>query len=139
MTTPLQTYLSEIRARVEKATEGPWRISMSGFSVKSNADNPIVCKNPKGVNAKTIDIKDWLTDADFIAASRTDIPRLLRIVERAVEALKNAELSFMGMGNATIDHGLPPTAQELINMCEDRAKRMQAFLAEIDAMARGEE
>lgn len=117
MTTPLQTYLSEIRARVENAQLTVERL-FQYRALGSESESQMALE---------------------LLHARTDIPRLLRIVERAVEALKNAELSFMGMGNATIDHGLPPTAQELINMCEDRAKRMQGFLADIDAMARGEE
>jgi hypothetical protein len=71
-----------------KATAGEWRVSMSGYGVKSNdADVPIVASIPSGVNARPVDIERWLPNADFIADMRTQTPRLLDSLRRLKEAL----------------------------------------------------
>jgi len=71
-----------------KATAGEWRVSMSGYSVKSNdVDVPIVASIPSGVNARPVDIERWLPNADLIAESRNALPRLLDSLRRYKEAL----------------------------------------------------
>lgn len=70
--------LAAIRERAEKATAGPWTNSFPGASY-------VVRKSGKGrknavceMLASTSVQRD--ADADFIAASRTDIPDLLAYV-----------------------------------------------------------
>ena len=61
-----QAELGEIRVRAEAATEGPWEYI--GFGVIGNADCEVVeCRG------KT---------AEFIAAARQDVPKLLAEVSR---------------------------------------------------------
>ena len=69
-------------------TPGPWRVSMSGYSVKSNDDDmPIVANNPWGVAMRERDVPRWLNNAHLIAAA----PDLLA----ALKAIIAAEESFM--------------------------------------------
>lgn len=77
-----------IRARVEKATPGPWR------SEPTSNDYAILFPDGSGVAL----VWDWsengektpeaVANADFIAHARTDIPALLAEVDRLREALK---------------------------------------------------
>ena len=76
----IDTRLAEIRARVDAATEGPWSV-YRGDRIGTYVTRPDLA----GV------AREWsLTwsdaDAEFIAASRTDLPALLAAVE-AVDRL----------------------------------------------------
>lgn len=74
--------LAHLRALLDAATPGPWRVSMSGYSVKSDdVDVPIVASVHHGAHATARDIERWLPNADLIAASRTVLPQLLARVE----------------------------------------------------------
>ena len=80
----IETRLAEIRARVENATEGPWSV-YRGDRIGTYVTRPDLA----GV------AREWsLTwsdaDAEFIAASRTDLPALLAAVE-AVRELHAAD------------------------------------------------
>lgn len=80
--TALQTVIAKIKARLAKATPGPWRISMTGYSVKSNSDDmPIVAQNPWGVAMREINIPRWLDNAEFMAHAPEDIATLLNALE----------------------------------------------------------
>ena len=69
--------VARIETLLEKATAGPWRVSMRGYSVKSNNDDmPIVVQNPWGTSMRERDIPRWLDNAELIAAT----PELLRDV-----------------------------------------------------------
>lgn len=75
--------MAELRRLAEAATPGPWRVSMSGYSVKSqDADVPIVAAVHRGAHATADDIERWLPNADLIATARTAIPELLAEVDR---------------------------------------------------------
>jgi len=77
--TDLETLLHEIRERADKATEGPW----------SNLDEPgelhsCVLAEPCG---DPFHIAMQITrpeDEDFIAHARTDVPRLVKALEVAL-------------------------------------------------------
>ncbi|HEV2237182.1 MAG TPA: hypothetical protein VGR57_11020 [Ktedonobacterales bacterium] len=59
--------LAAIRARAEQATPGPWHHGADGGIVAEGSAAAIARRDAGGTAA----------DADFIAAARTDIPRLL--------------------------------------------------------------
>lgn len=78
----IESRLAEIRARVEAATEGPWSV-YRGDRIGTYVTRPDLA----GV------AREWsLTwsdaDAEFIAASRTDVPWLLGQVELRDKALE---------------------------------------------------
>ena len=85
--------LAEIAARLAKITPGPWRISMSGYSVKSSTDAmPIVASNPWGATmSKDSQIVPWLDNAEFIAHAPQDIRDLLALVQSQAEQIARLE------------------------------------------------
>lgn len=87
----IESRLAEIRARVDAATEGPWTTFAS-----NDLDWPIVsagnvtylgCSPDDGVRAGFEQ-----ADAEFIAASRTDLPTLLAAVEVVMELHRPVEV-----------------------------------------------
>lgn len=80
----IETRLAEIRARVEAATEGPWewvaRTTVDGdkWAVFQGESTSALAGNNDG----------WAPDAEFIAASRADVPWLLGQVELRDKALE---------------------------------------------------
>lgn len=79
--TKLETYLAEIEARCEKATPGPW---------SNDVDWDFVCQEPFDENKKAIASDCHRLNSDFIAHARTDIPRLLAALEKAIEQRNEA-------------------------------------------------
>lgn len=75
----IDTRLAEIRARVDAATEGPWEVIPT-------VGNAVVADDGDGYWTDVADRIETEADAEFIAASRTDLPALLAAVE-AVRAL----------------------------------------------------
>lgn len=68
-----------------KSTPGPWRVSMSGYSVKSNDDDmPIIAQNPWGHAMREKDCPRWLANAEIIAAA----PSLLDEVDTLCQAIE---------------------------------------------------
>ena len=95
---PLRT--SDIAAEAERLlqqiTPGDWRISMTGYSVKSNDDDmPFVAQNPWGQAMREKDIPCWLANAEFIAAA----PRIIRVLLNADEQ-REREAFMDGYGAA---------------------------------------
>lgn len=94
----LTQFLQSVKERCERATAGEW--TMSGkddeYDLKELSDNSGECISSNGKSIlKSWDYEGYSSglyvreaDADFIAHSRTDIPTLLRIVERQREALE---------------------------------------------------
>ena len=83
----IESRLAEIRARVDAATEGPWTAEYSGEQGN--------CVLPPGYQStrEAVAITRLLSaqaDAEFIAASRPDVPWLLGQVELRDKALKDA-------------------------------------------------
>ena len=108
------------------ATPGPWRVSMSGYSVKSQDDNmPIVATIAQGAAAKLADIQRWWPNADFIVHARTREP----ILARGVVAL-----------TARVE-ALEGTLIELMDCVDESAGSFavtSGLLARIDALLKGE-
>ena len=85
----LETYLSQVREREAKATKGPW------YSVEI-VDDYHIHTGPRYDDACVLEnnsdsdyaigsaAKD---NGDFIAAARTDIPKLLRIIDCFMESV----------------------------------------------------
>ena len=117
----IETRLAEIRARVEAATEGPW------FAEDRNLDEPWSTTVVYNVfhNGDTPD-RDLVAEAaydnaEFIAASRTDLPALLAAVEAVME-LHQPELYCNNAGHTNPDVACPEcvefcTADEYLYPC----------------------
>lgn len=70
----IESRLAEIRARAENATEGPWEVIPT-------VGNAVVADDGDGYWTDVADRIETEADAEFIAASRTDLPALLAAVE----------------------------------------------------------
>ena len=87
--------LDAIRARVDKATPGPWRAVTSRGTGAVAAPDSVGCY--VYVNVRTHDdmtaetVSRWQDDARFVAAARTDVPALLDEVERLTASEKERE------------------------------------------------
>ena len=81
----IETRLAEIRARVENATPGPWEAIPT-------ADNAVVADDGDGYWTDVADRIETEADAEFIAASRTDLPALLAAVEAVRELHQPVEV-----------------------------------------------
>ncbi len=74
--------VERLREVDKAATSGPWRVSMSGYSVKSDdADMPIVAAVHGGAQARTVDVERWSPNADVIVGARNALPALLALVD----------------------------------------------------------
>ncbi len=93
--TELEKYLKSVKERCEKATEGPWVL---------NDRNNVIQNSNKAEVAESY----YTNDADFIATSRTDVQRLLDIIE-----VLEINLS---------DVMKPETFQRVLKHCEKIAK-----------------
>ena len=88
----IDTRLAEIRARVEAATEGPWT-PMEYDHNPGDQGVPILGGGERGSMAAHLtaytmtlsNVDQSEADAEFIAASRTDLPALLAAVEAVLE------------------------------------------------------
>lgn len=90
--TPLQsilTQLDEIKARAEKATPGPWRLSPNTsdwlISISKDVQDNLICDAPFGRGEYTAWERNW----PLIAHSRTDVPRLVEALRVAVVGLES--------------------------------------------------
>ena len=79
----MREYLTAIRARIEAATEGPWKAEFSG-----GMGNCVIPHDARSTREAVCVTRPYraLFDAEFIAHARTDLPALLDTVE-AVLAL----------------------------------------------------
>lgn len=89
--------LAEIRERAEKATPGPWVHSYFGTQVLTGDNWNSVCRMHTCGNLPNCNNAHWEdgrgpkgedSNAHFIAASRTDIPALLDLVEALLEKVQ---------------------------------------------------
>ena len=78
----IETRLAEIRARVDAATEGPWTAEYSGE--QGNCVLPPGYQSTREAVAVTR-LLSAQADAEFIAASRTDLPALLAAIMDALD------------------------------------------------------
>lgn len=86
----LESYLNSVRERARHAVDGPWNHTNRGQSI--HGPKLLVCS----FTPETEDEED-ASDAnfDFIAAARTDVPKLLRIIEayrKYIDCLSTADL-----------------------------------------------
>ena len=86
----MREYLTAIRARIEAATEGPWKAEFSG-----GMGNCVIPHDARSTREAVCVTRPYraLFDAEFIAHARTDLPALLDTVEAVLalhEPLKNA-------------------------------------------------
>lgn len=82
----IETRLAEIRARVEAATEGPWEDVVNDLNedvdVWRDGESRLWVANTGNLFTESAQLaRQTLADAEFIAASRTDLPALLAAVE----------------------------------------------------------
>ena len=82
----IETRLAEIRARAEAATEGPWEDVVDDLNDdvdvwRDGESRSWVANTGEVFTASAQRARQILADAEFIAASRTDLPALLAAVE----------------------------------------------------------
>lgn len=73
----LTEQLAEIKERADKATEGPWFQVVRGV-----IEHELPDKNDNGTICSVIDNID--RDLPFIAHARTDVPKLLAVIEKLI-------------------------------------------------------
>lgn len=82
----LTEQLDAIKARAEAATEGPWTRWQVGTSLDQMSLTTMVVSDTARLNiCDTSDDSTGRADAEFIAHSREDIPRLVTAVETVLE------------------------------------------------------
>ncbi len=82
-----KTWITEAKERAEKAAKGPWEIEAPQMDEKGWFDQEL-CNPDGGVMLHRAMWKIRNRDAAFIAAARTDVPRLATSLLEAVEALE---------------------------------------------------
>lgn len=99
--------LKEIEERVERATPGPWAVDENTNCIQEGGDpkvkyqRMIHLQHWASENNPNAIIKDQRANLQFIAAARTDVPRLvkaLRIAMKYVSAMDYGE----GLGHAYV-------------------------------------
>lgn len=88
--------ISALRAKLASATKRPWRVSMSGYSIKSDdPDVPIVAAPQGGAQCTKRQLEAWIENAPLIAAAVNEaeklcdeVERLRNLVERAAAILE---------------------------------------------------
>lgn len=78
--------LSEIKARAEAATEGPWEYSDCEIAPFRSME--IYGPPSRPLNLPLLDEaggSDWIANAEFIAHAREDVDRLLAAIEAVLE------------------------------------------------------
>ena len=111
--------LARIRAQADAATDGPWEADGLEGTITSKTDGLVT--DPQGPYLVVDGITRWAeSDAEFIAAARTDVPWLLEQVgirDKALEAvlelhkpIQASMTSRDGVSDVTVcDHCLDPT------------------------------
>lgn len=90
MTDPRET-LARIRAQADAATEGPW-----AWASRTTVDGDQWAVFDKQDHALAENRDGWGPDAEFIAAARTDVPRLVDALEKVLELHVRAECPTCG-------------------------------------------
>lgn len=86
--------IEEIKARADAATPGPWAIDefngvIESHSVRDRVNEP---SHDWEYRAVSCSLPEKAEDAEFIAASRADIPELLAYIAHLEARLENREL-----------------------------------------------
>ena len=108
----MTTALEAIKARAEKATEGPWFrqygdvITAEPDPRDIHSDAPRDCRISR--RAEHLDYKDpqGIKDAEFIAYSRTDVPKLVAALEAVQARLSEQASQFRETADRLIQHVL---------------------------------
>ena len=95
MTPELTQWLAQVKARAEKATEGPWKRFARGRTIAvclpgRFGKTPCVVNWP-GFDGCDLPLEKQRANAAFIAAARQDVPALVKIVEAQAEAMEVRE------------------------------------------------
>ena len=80
----LENYLREVDDRARKATGGPW-VALAGGLHKHHVGGPGKRTKDGMFIADVGDHADSILDKEFIAHSRQDIPKLIRLLKAAME------------------------------------------------------
>lgn len=75
----------EIKARAEKATPAPWTLERWSIASEQQIEDEGATATELAIIVNLAKVPMEAADAEFIAASRTDIPLLLRALELALE------------------------------------------------------
>lgn len=123
--------LQACRERAEAATPGPWKVSRVPFDERKGTDEVCDLVNDTWVVTRVGFLRDFRSDAKFIAHAREDVPRLLA----TIDALKKDTAQISS------EFGLPPAIRpapgvitRLLLDCkalESRALKAEAELAEL--------
>jgi hypothetical protein len=62
------------------------------------------------------------------------LDRKQAVIDVLREGLKDAWISYVAMSESTEENGLPPSGQELINMCDSKAQMCGDALAKADEL-----
>ena len=88
-------YLDEVQARADKATPGPWEVKGNGAQpyasdgIVANCETQI--HNDDDEAGLESDERRGFDNADFIAAARTDVPKLAAMLRIALDALERVK------------------------------------------------
>jgi hypothetical protein len=94
----MANWILEAKARAEKATPGPWRTRAdmgAAANIDSVDDVGVALAQQRTAIAIDPTQQDRIANATFIAAARTDVPRLASALLDAVEALESLTASRM--------------------------------------------
>jgi hypothetical protein len=73
--------LQACRERAEAATPGPWKVSRVPFDERKGTDEVCDLVNDTWVVTRVGFLRDFRSDAKFIAHAREDVPRLLATID----------------------------------------------------------
>jgi hypothetical protein len=92
--TNIKTHLEELLKLSDAATPGPWKLDEGNWNVESRHDSVFraeICgigwNNRKLVNEEKANPVHPYSDGEFIAASRSAVPALVKALQIALEAL----------------------------------------------------
>lgn len=84
--------LAEIEAREKAATPGPWTCCSYGMEVPGHEQAGVAWEiyarapeEEQAIATVALTVRDPVSDADFLACARTDIPWLLELVKQLAE------------------------------------------------------
>lgn len=77
-----ETYLGQVKSRALAATEGPWATQDVNAINECTTEADYCIYRPEGLDV--VDVRE-LHNAEFIAAARSDIPRLVAALESVLE------------------------------------------------------
>ncbi|WP_176227959.1 hypothetical protein [Escherichia coli] len=112
MRDPRET-LARIRAQADAALEGPWEAKSETPTMSGAVWNLRIVGKP-GIRMNVTEWQHGMESAEFIAASRTNVPRLVDALDAVLELHKPIQASMTnsngGVTDVTVcDHCLDPT------------------------------